>query len=55
MSSTANTLATEYKVADLGLADRAGRKFLIAEHETPGLMSIRREYVMDKPLAGACA
>ena len=52
MSSTANTLATEYKVADLGLADWGRKEISIAEHEMPGLMSIRRKYATDKPLAG---
>ncbi|MBI2686120.1 MAG: adenosylhomocysteinase [Acidobacteria bacterium] len=52
MSSTANTLATEYKVADLGLADWGRKEISIAEHEMPGLMSIRRKYAKDKPLAG---
>jgi adenosylhomocysteinase len=52
MSSTANTLAAEYKVADLGLADWGRKEISIAEHEMPGLMSIRRKYAKDKPLAG---
>jgi len=52
MSSTLNTLATEYKVADLGLADWGRKEISIAEHEMPGLMSIRRKYATDKPLAG---
>jgi adenosylhomocysteinase len=52
MSSTANTLAAEYKVADLGLADWGRKEISIAEHEMPGLMSIRRKYATDKPLAG---
>ncbi len=52
MSSTANTLATEYKVADLGLADWGRKEISIAEHEMPGLMSIRGKYAKDKPLAG---
>ena len=52
MSSTGNTLATEYKVADLGLADWGRKEISIAEHEMPGLMSIRRKYATGKPLAG---
>ena len=52
MSSTANTLATEYKVADLGLADWGRKEISIAEHEMPGLMSIRGKYAKEKPLAG---
>lgn len=52
MSSTANTLAAEYKVADLGLADWGRKEISIAEHEMPGLMSIRGKYAKGKPLAG---
>ena len=52
MSTSANTLAADYKVADLGLADWGRKEISIAEHEMPGLMSIRRKYAKDKPLAG---
>ncbi len=52
MSATATKIATEYKVADLGLADFGRKEILIAEHEMPGLMSIRRKYATGKPLAG---
>jgi len=52
MSTSANTLAAEYKVADLGLADWGRKEISIAEHEMPGLMSIRGKYAKDKPLAG---
>jgi adenosylhomocysteinase len=52
MSSTANTLATEYKVADLSLADWGRKEIAVAEHEMPGLMAIRGKYAKDKPLAG---
>src|SRR6202161_2501685 len=41
-----------YKVADLSLADWGRKEISIAEHEMPGLMSIRRKYAKDKPLAG---
>ena len=52
MSTLSNTLAAEYKVADLGLADWGRKEISIAEHEMPGLMSIRRKHAEDKPLAG---
>ena len=52
MSTVSNTLAAEYKVADLGLADWGRKEISIAEHEMPGLMSIRRKHAEDKPLAG---
>src|SRR3978361_1804591 len=43
---------TEYKVADISLADWGRKEISIAEHEMPGLMSIRRKYAAAKPLAG---
>jgi adenosylhomocysteinase len=52
MSATATKIATEYKVADLGLAEWGRKEISIAEHEMPGLMSIRGKYAKDKPLAG---
>ena len=47
-----NRIATEYKVADLGLADWGRKEISVAEHEMPGLMSIRKKYAKDKPLEG---
>jgi adenosylhomocysteinase len=47
-----NKVASEYKVADLGLADWGRKEINIAEHEMPGLMSIRRKYAKEKPLKG---
>jgi adenosylhomocysteinase len=41
-----------YKVADLSLAAWGRKEITIAEHEMPGLMSIRRKYAAEKPLAG---
>ncbi|MBS1827435.1 MAG: adenosylhomocysteinase, partial [Acidobacteria bacterium] len=53
MSTTAiPTLAAEYQVADLSLADWGRKEISIAEHEMPGLMAIRKKYAKDKPLAG---
>src|ERR1700735_1392236 len=46
------TAAPAYKVADLSLADGGGKETSIAEHEIPGLMSIRRKHAADKPWAG---
>jgi adenosylhomocysteinase len=43
---------TDFKVADLTLADFGRKEIAIAEHEMPGLMSIRRKYASEKPLAG---
>jgi adenosylhomocysteinase len=46
------TIATEFKVADMSLADWGRKEISIAEQEMPGLMSIRRKYAKEKPLAG---
>ena len=43
---------SEYKVADLALADWGRKEIAIAEHEMPGLMSIRNKYAAGKPLTG---
>jgi adenosylhomocysteinase len=51
-TATLNSMATEYKVADMNLADWGRKEITIAEQEMPGLMSIRRKYATDKPLAG---
>src|SRR4026209_138758 len=42
----------DYKVADISLADFGRKAIDIAEHEMPGLMSIRRKYAPQKPLKG---
>jgi len=44
---------TDYKVADISLADWGRREIAIAETEMPGLMAIREEYGAAKPLKGA--
>jgi adenosylhomocysteinase len=44
---------TDYKVADIALADWGRREIAIAETEMPGLMALRREYGATKPLKGA--
>jgi adenosylhomocysteinase len=46
------TPATDFKIADLSLAEWGRKEISIAEHEMPGLMSIRRKYAVGKPLAG---
>src|ERR1700709_2331195 len=43
----------DFKVADLGLAEVGRKELRIAEHEMPGLMSLRREYAEVQPLKGA--
>ena len=42
----------DFKVADLSLADWGRKEIDIAEHEMPGLMSIRKKYATEKPLKG---
>ncbi|MFG2282262.1 adenosylhomocysteinase [Streptomyces asoensis] len=44
---------TDFKVADLSLAAFGRKEITLAEHEMPGLMSIREEYAQARPLAGA--
>ena len=44
---------TDYKVADISLADWGRKEINIAETEMPGLMALRTEYGVTKPLAGA--
>src|SRR4030081_1563165 len=42
-----------YKVKDLELAEYGRNEIRLAEHEMPGLMSLRSEYKAKQPLAGA--
>jgi adenosylhomocysteinase len=43
----------DFKVADLNLAESGRHEIRLAEHEMPGLMSLRAEFGDAKPLAGA--
>ena len=43
----------DYYVADLGQAEWGRKEISIAEHEMPGLMSVREEYAGSRPLEGA--
>ncbi|HYP05725.1 MAG TPA: adenosylhomocysteinase [Bryobacteraceae bacterium] len=52
MSTVVTQLATDYKVADISLADWGRKEISIAEHEMPGLMAIRKKYAKEQPLAG---
>ncbi|MBM3677857.1 MAG: adenosylhomocysteinase [Actinobacteria bacterium] len=47
------TAGLQYRVADLSLADFGRKEITMAEHEMPGLMSLRREYGAQQPLRGA--
>jgi len=42
----------DYKVRDLSLADYGRREMDIAEHEMPGLVSVRTKYGTERPLDG---
>src|SRR5947207_9357583 len=44
---------TDFKVADLALADWGRKEIAIAETEMPGLMAIRDEFAPQQPLRGA--
>ena len=47
------TLSTDFKVADLSLAELGRKEITLAEHEMPGLMATRAEYMQAQPLRGA--
>jgi adenosylhomocysteinase len=53
-SMTADSAGTvhDFKVADLSLAAFGRKEIQLAEHEMPGLMSLRREYAASQPLKG---
>ena len=50
---TTSLTPDQYKVADLSLAAFGRKEIQLAEHEMPGLMSVRREFSDSQPLAGA--
>jgi adenosylhomocysteinase len=52
-AAAATSVAQDYKVADIGLAEWGRREITIAETEMPGLMALREEYGQAKPLKGA--
>ena len=43
----------KYKVKDIQLAEWGRREIQLAEAEMPGLMSLRKEFGVSKPLKGA--
>jgi adenosylhomocysteinase len=47
------TAFTDYKVADIKLADWGRKEIRIAETEMPGLMALRQEFGAKQPLKGA--
>jgi len=51
-ATTLEVAGSDHKVADLALADWGRKEIDIAEHEMPGLVSIRNKYAAEKPLKG---
>src|SRR6186713_822444 len=54
MSTTTTSAkpAADYLVKDIGLADWGRKEISVAEHEMPGLVSVRKKFGPSKPLAG---
>jgi len=50
---TSASTAVSHRVADLALAEAGRHQIRLAEHEMPGLMSLREEFGATQPLAGA--
>ena len=46
-------MSVDHKVADLSLAEAGRHQIRLAEHEMPGLMSLRAEFGESQPLKGA--
>src|SRR5215207_8508563 len=51
-SSTIAAKGQDFLVKDIGLAEWGRKEISIAEHEMPGLMSVRKKFGAQKPLAG---
>jgi len=46
------TIASEYKVADITLADWGRKEITVSEFEMPGLMAVRKQFAAKQPLKG---
>jgi adenosylhomocysteinase len=53
MATTAPLTDTDFKVADLSLAEFGRKEIALAQHEMPGLMALREEFGAQQPLKGA--
>ncbi len=53
MNAVVDPSFTDYKVADMSLAEWGQKEISIAETEMPGLMALREEYASEQPLKGA--
>ncbi len=51
--SAVSSIESDFKVADINLADWGRKEITIAEGEMPGLMALRTQFSTQKPLAGA--
>nr|MBC8483355.1 adenosylhomocysteinase [Actinomycetota bacterium] len=51
--SGALPLADDHRVADIALHEFGRNEIRLAEHEMPGLMALRAEFMDQQPLAGA--
>ncbi|MDE3069388.1 MAG: adenosylhomocysteinase [Acidobacteriota bacterium] len=52
-TATLADTTTDFKVADLTLAELGRKEIVLAEHEMPGLMAMRAEHAASQPLRGA--
>src|SRR6266403_5832096 len=52
LTPSAAEKAGDFKVKDISLAEWGRKEIAIAEHEMPGLMSVRKKYAASKPLQG---
>ncbi len=53
MNAVVDPSFSDYKVADMSLAEWGRKEISIAETEMPGLMALREEYASEQPLKGA--
>src|ERR1700676_1318181 len=53
MTPAATLTESDFKVADLSLAEFGRKEVTLAEHEMPGLMAMRAEHGASQPLKGA--
>lgn len=53
MNTVVDSVFTDYKIADMSLADWGRREIAIAETEMPGLIATRDEFASSQPLKGA--
>ena len=52
-TTEARPSTSDFKVADLTLAEFGRKEIQLAEHEMPGLMALRERYGAQQPLKGA--